>query len=122
METSTEHPKKKYRDLDRERGKKHVNVTLTAEEYGFLKLKSDQAGQSPTQYLKNAALHQMAEKRHLNAEETELLRSALIEIRRIGNNLNQLAHNANSGFSIDTNAVKHQLRFLEDTVRKHFNR
>ena len=118
----TPEQRKAYRLADQERGKKRVNVTLTAEEYSLLQRRAQEANQKPTEYLKNAALHQMAEKRHLNAEETELLRSALIEIRRIGNNLNQLAHNANSGFSIDTNAVKHQLRFLEDTVCKHFNR
>ena len=118
----TPEQRKAYRLADKERGKHRITLTLTAEEYQFVSKKAQESGDKINPYFKNAALHQIAEKRHLNAEETELLRSALIEIRRIGNNLNQLAHNANSGFSIDTNAVKHQLRFLEDTVRKHFNR
>lgn len=119
---TADHPKKIYRDLDRQRGKRHVNVTLTADEYHFLCLKAEQAKQTPTAYFKNAALHQMAEKRHLNSEETELLRSGLIEIRRIGNNLNQIAHSANAGISVNPDEVKYQLRYLEDLIRKHFNR
>jgi hypothetical protein len=46
----------------------------------------------------------------------------LIEIRRIGNNLNQIAHSANAGISVNPDEVKYQLRYLEDLIRKHFNR
>lgn len=114
--------RKQYREQDKANGVKVISVRLTADEYHFLALKSEQAKQTPTTYFKNAALHQMAEKRHLNSEETELLRSGLIEIRRIGNNLNQIAHSANAGISVNPDEVKYQLRYLEDLIRKHFNR
>ena len=64
----------------------------------------------------------MAEKRHLDQFELEILRTALIEVRRIGNNLNQIAHHLNTGFSINMDEVKYQMRYLEDTIRKYFGR
>ena len=72
--TLTKEQRKQYREQDKANGVKVISVRLTADEYHFLALKSEQAKQTPTAYLKNAALHQMAEKRHLNSEETELLR------------------------------------------------
>ena len=111
---------KKYRDLDRARGKKRVNVTLTAEEYQFLLNRSAQAGESPTAYLKNAALHQMADKRQLTTEELECFRSGIIEIRRIGNNLNQIAHAANSGIAFDPKEIRQLLGDMEQTIKKRF--
>jgi hypothetical protein len=122
MNSPTEHPMKKYRDLDRARGKKRVNVTLTAEEYQFLLNRSAQAGESPTAYLKNAALHQMADKRHLTAEELECFRSGIIEIRRIGNNLNQIAHAANSGIAFDPKEIRQLLGEMEKVIKERFTK
>ena len=114
--------RKHYREQDKANGVRVISVRLTEDEYHFLAMKAEQAKQTPTAYFKNVALHQMAEKRHLNSEETELLRSGLIEVRRIGNNLNQFAHSANAGISVNSEEVKYQLRYLEDLIRKHFNR
>jgi hypothetical protein len=122
--TLTKEQRKQYREQDKANGIKIVSVRLTAEEYGFLAKRAEAAGESPTSYLKNAALHNMAEKRHLDQFELEILRTALIEVRRIGNNLNQIAHhlNLNTGFSINMDEVKYQMRYLEDTIRKYFGR
>ena len=113
-------------EQDKANGIKIVSVRLTAEEYGFLAKRAEAAGESPTSYLKNAALHNIAEKRHLDQFELEILRAALIEVRRVGNNLNQIAHhlnlNLNTGFSINMDEVKYQMRYLEDTIRKYFGR
>ena len=120
--TLTKEQRKQYREQDKANGIKIVSVRLTAEEYGFLGKRAEAAGESPTSYLKNAALHNMAEKRHLDQFELEILRTALIEVRRIGNNLNQIAHHLNTGFSINMDEVKYQMRYLEDTIRKYFGR
>ncbi|HMX98874.1 MAG TPA: MobC family plasmid mobilization relaxosome protein [Agitococcus sp.] len=120
--TLTKEQRKQYREQDKANGIKIVSVRLTAEEYGFLAKRAEAAGESPTSYLKNAALHNMAEKRHLDQFELEILRTALIEVRRIGNNLNQIAHHLNTGFSINMDEVKYQMRYLEDTIRKYFGR
>lgn len=118
----TKEQRKQYREQDKANGIKIVSVRLTAEEYGLLAKRAEAAGESPTSYLKNAALHNMAEKRHLDQFELEILRTALIEVRRIGNNLNQIAHHLNTGFSINMDEVKYQMRYLEDTIRKYFGR
>lgn len=120
--TLTKEQRKQYREQDKANGIKIVSVRLTAEEYGLLAKRAEAAGESPTSYLKNAALHNMAEKRHLDQFELEILRTALIEVRRIGNNLNQIAHHLNTGFSINMDEVKYQMRYLEDTIRKYFGR
>lgn len=122
--TLTKEQRKQYREQDKANGIKIVSVRLTAEEYGFLTKRAEAAGESPTSYLKNSALHNIAEKRHLDQFELEILRAALIEVRRIGNNLNQIAHhlNLNTGFSINMDEVKYQMRYLEDTIRKYFGR
>jgi hypothetical protein len=122
--TLTKEQRKQYREQDKANGIKIVSVRLTAEEYGFLAKRAEAAGESPTSYLKNSALHNIAEKRHLDQFELEILRAALIEVRRIGNNLNQIAHhlNLNTGFSINMDEVKYQMRYLEDTIRKYFGR
>jgi len=120
--TLTKEQRKQYREQDKANGIKVVSVRLTAEEYGFLIKRAEAAGESPTSYSKNAALHNMAEKRHLDQFELEILRTALIEVRRTGNNLNQIAHHLNTGFSINMDEVKYQMRYLEDTIRKYFGR
>jgi hypothetical protein len=118
----TPEQKRAYRQADKEQGKKRVSVTLTAEEYAFLNKRAVEAGESPTAYLKNAALHNIAQRRHLDQFELDTLRSALVEVRRIGNNLNQIAHHINVGFAINTDEVKYQMRYLEDTIKKFFGR
>ena len=124
--TLTKEQRKQYREQDKANGIKIVSVRLAAEEYGFLAKRAEAAGESPTSYLKNSALHNIAEKRHLDQFELEILRAALIEVRRVGNNLNQIAHhlnlNLNTGFSINMDEVKYQMRYLEDTIRKYFGR
>ena len=64
----------------------------------------------------------MAEKRHLSESELDILRDGLIQIRKIGGNINQLAHHANAGNSVNMDEVKYQMRYLEDTIRKYFGR
>ena len=100
MKTMTE-KKREYRAMDRASGKKRIYVTLSAEEYKFLLLKADMAGVKPTPYFRDVAL---------------------IEIRRVGNNLNQIAHNANAGMSVSLEETKYQLRDLENVVMKFFGR
>jgi hypothetical protein len=121
-DTNTVHPKKKYRDLDRLMGKKRINVTLTAEEYALLKLKSEMAGESPTVYLKKTAMLKLAGKQHLNDAELDHLRQYLIEVRRIGNNINQIAHGGHIGFTLNSDEIRYQLRYLDDLVHTAFGK
>ena len=121
MKTMTE-KKREYRAMDKASGKKRIYVTLTAEEYKFLLLKADMAGLKPTPYFRDVALHQMAEKRHLSTEEMDILRTGLIEIRKIGNNINQMIKNVHSGIEVDTKELGLQFRNLEGVVKEFFGR
>ena len=121
MKTMTE-KKREYRAMDRASGKKRIYVTLSAEEYKFLLLKADMAGVKPTPYFRDVALHQMAEKRHLSNEEMDVLRTGLIEIRRVGNNLNQIAYNANAGINPSADELWLQLKNMEQVVKEFFGR
>ena len=118
----TKEQRKQYREQDKANGIKIVSVRLTAEEYSFLAKKADGAGESPTAYLKNAALHNIAEKRHLSESELDILRDGLIQIRKVGANINQLAHHANAGFSVNQEETKYQLRYLESLIQQYFGR
>jgi hypothetical protein len=120
--TSAEHPKAKYRQLDKARGKRHVNVTLTAEEYQFVCLKAEGAGENVTAYFKSAALHQIAEKRHLSDAELTILREGIVQLRKVGTNINQIAHQVNAGLQVNQDELKYQLRYLEDLVQQYFGR
>ena len=120
--TLTKEQRKQYREQDKANGIKIVSVRLTAEEYSFLAKQADGAGESPTAYLKNAALHNIAEKRHLSESELDILRDGLIQIRKVGANINQLAHHANAGFSVNQEETKYQLRYLESLIQQYFGR
>jgi hypothetical protein len=120
--TLTKEQRKQYRDQDKANGIKIVSVRLTAEEYGFLAKRAEAAGESPTSYLKNSALHNIAEKRHLSESELDILRDGLIQIRKVGANINQLAHHANAGFSVNQEETKYQLRYLESLIQQYFGR
>lgn len=117
----TPEQKRAYRLADKERGKKRITLTLTEEEYEFVEKRAQFAKEKITPYFKNCALHYMADRRHLNQEELELKRQLIIELRRIGNNVNQIAYNANAGFSLQPEALKQQLLTLETTIKNHFN-
>lgn len=118
----TKEQRKQYREQDKANGIKIVSVRLTAEEYSFLAKQADGAGESPTAYLKNAALHNIAQKRHLSESELDILREGLIQIRKIGGNINQIAHHANAGFSVNLEETKYQLRYLESLIQQYFGR
>ena len=120
--TLTKEQRKQYREQDKANGIKIVSVRLTAEEYGFLAKRAEAAGESPTSYLKNSALHNIAEKRHLSESELDILRDGLIQIRKVGANINQLAHHANAGFSVNQEETKYQLRYLESLIQQYFGR
>lgn len=119
----TPEQKRAYRQADKARGKKRITVTLTAEEYRLLELHAQSVGESQlTVHFRNVALHAMANKRHLSESELDILRDGLIQIRKIGGNINQLAHHANAGFSVNMEETKYQLRYLESLIQQYFGR
>ncbi len=79
-----------------ERRRCHLSIALTAAERASLDARATSAGLRPAVYLRQAALAGAA----AVARRVDLTRLH-VELRRIGNNLNQVAHAANSALAGD---------------------
>lgn len=103
---------------EKNRGKRQrISISLTQEEYRQLE---KQAGNLKlATFVKMLALSSLpGAQKPLDEEVVEALRAHTMEIRRIGNNLNQIARQSNSFVDIDRNAVFHHLRQMEDRVAR----
>ncbi|MFZ0552201.1 MAG: plasmid mobilization relaxosome protein MobC, partial [Steroidobacteraceae bacterium] len=74
----------------------HLSIALTAAERASLDARAASAGLRPAVYLRQAALAGAA-----SVDQRVDLSRLHVELRRIGNNLNQLAHAANSALAGD---------------------
>ena len=86
-------------------------VRVTAAELAHVQKQADHAGLSVTDYLRTLALGQQVKPR-----KTKLEASLLVELNRIGVNLNQIAHAANIGRteqSIMTYAIDHLVMLMK---------
>jgi hypothetical protein len=79
-----------------ERRRCHLSIALTAAERASLEARATSAGLRPAVYLRQAALAGAASV----DRRVDLIRLH-VELRRIGNNLNQIAHAANSALAAD---------------------
>ena len=79
-----------------ERRRCHLSIALTATERALLDARAASAGLRPAVYLRQAALAGAAA-----VDRRADLTRLHVELRRIGNNLNQLAHAANSALAGD---------------------
>lgn len=71
----------------------HINVRMTEEERAAIVARSSSFGMAPSAYMREAALH-IGEKPVRVADEA-ILRQTLAEMKRQGNNLNQVARAVN---------------------------
>ena len=74
----------------------HLSIALTAAERALLDARAASAGLRPAVYLRQAALAGAAA-----VDRRVDLARLHVELRRIGNNLNQIAHAANSALVVD---------------------
>ena len=72
----------------------HLSIALTAAERAVLEVRASSAGVRPAVYLRQAALAGAAA-----VDRRVDLTRLHVELRRIGNNLNQVAHAANSALA-----------------------
>jgi hypothetical protein len=79
-----------------ERRRCHLSIALTAAERASLEARATSAGLRPAVYLRQAALAGAA-----SVDRRVDLTRLHVELRRIGNNLNQIAHAANSALAAD---------------------
>ena len=81
----------------------HINVRMTEEERAAIVARSSSFGMAPSAYMREAALH-IGEKPVMVADEA-ILRQTLTEMKRQGNNLNQVARAVNR-YGIDEQTAR----------------
>lgn len=76
------------------RGKHHLHIELTQEQYQLLCRQAQDCGLT-----KRAYLAQLIEGTPVKARPTQEIRELRTEIHRIGNNINQIARSVNAGIA-----------------------
>ena len=102
-------PKKQEHE---KRSEKLTTVRVTPAERIFIEDKAAAAGFTVTDFLRTLALHEEVKPR-----KTKLESSVLVELNRIGNNVNQIARVVNIG-RIDTNLIQSSLNELRELMAK----
>lgn len=90
-----------------------VNIRLTAEEQVFVENQASSYGISVVEYVRKRALNKQLPKHALSPINRELL----IELSRIGNNVNQLAKKSNQNF-LDKYVFNRDLRELKEILNQ----
>jgi hypothetical protein len=119
---TTKERMKDFRARQKSEGVRHLKITVTAQEFALLEMKANLSGEKVSTYAKKALFNQLAGTRHLNNDELDQLRAYLIEIRRIGTNINQMAHSGHIGFTLNSDEIRYQLRYLDDLVHTAFGK
>jgi len=104
IETPLETPKGDREKKTRQSGSqkrqraKGVRAAVTEAEYAALQERARNAGLSTAAYLRTCALgHKGPRAQHAPPVNRALLGQTLAELKRVGNNLNQIAHHLNAG-------------------------
>lgn len=90
-----------------------VNIRLTAEEQVFVENQASSYGISVVEYVRKRALNKQLPKHALSPINRELL----IELSRIGNNVNQLAKKSNQNF-LEKYVFNRDLRELKEILNQ----
>ena len=96
-----------------------IYVACTPDEKTAITAKARAAGLSAGGFLRACALgHETPRTMHRAPVDQELLGLAIAELRRVGNNINQLAHRANQGLWFDPGGLQEALRDYAVTLQK----
>ena len=125
-QVSTEKPRRKPPNRGKSGGRaKGKMVWLTEAENAALEARAAASGLSVASYLRAAALGEAGPRaRRRPTIEKELLGTAIAELNRVGNNVNQIARMGNIGKDIDPGfyaATGDELRQVLTMVREAFN-
>ncbi len=97
------------------RRENRITVRFTEKEKAFLEEKAAEARVTPVEYLRRSICRQQFD--YIVYKQVDDL---IYEIHRIGNNINQIAHNANSGYFNEAEAKRllANMKVLTDLVGK----
>ena len=100
---------------------KRLNASLSPDEYELLCRRAEQAGRTPTAFLKELAFRQLRRQNNfiVPAELEQRLSQLIEQTRRLGNNTNQLAKEAyvNGVNSTKLEQARRLIFELEDAVK-----
>lgn len=89
---------KKAHGSERREREKSLSVRFTEEEFSIAKSRASSAGLSAAAYLRACALGDSGPRsKRAPPVNRELMATALADLNRVGNNLNQIAHHLNTG-------------------------
>lgn len=98
---------------------KSISAACTPEEYAEIKARAEAAGLSAGGFLRACALGQVTAgtKRRAPADRA-ILEKAIAELRRVGNNINQIARAANMNEPTDRVRLNHALNEYSATLQQ----
>ena len=98
---------------------KTIRAACTPDEYAAITAKATAAGLSAGGYLRACALGKETPRTlHRAPIDRELLGLGIAELRRVGNNINQLAHTSNQGLWFDPVRLQDALQDYAATLEK----
>lgn len=110
--------KKKRRGSETRARKKIVPVRCTPEEYAEITAKAEAAGLSAGGFLRKCALNRVTPRTQRRAPvDLVMIAKAMAELRRIGNNINQIARSVNMNEPADSERLNHVLDEYAVTLR-----
>lgn len=80
---------------------KQIVIRMTEEEFDFMKKQVEKSGKSQAEFLRQAILKK-------KIVSTDGIKALLPELKRIGNNINQIARSCHKGNLATYEEVKHQ--------------
>ena len=96
----------------RMRGRR-IELRLSDSEYAEIKKQAEQAGMKRTQLIR-----QLIMGHEIRAKPAEDYLKLVREINAIGNNINQIAHIANTQKYVDKEQIKYIVEYLDDIMDK----
>lgn len=101
--------------------KKRVNLTLTLQEHKRLQKAAKKSGRKLAPFIREAVLAALEQRYLVPADTQQQLDDAIIQLRKIGTNINQLAHHANAKqhtTAEDLRLIRQALTRMEHALKK----
>ena len=102
--------------------RRRINCSVTAEEFKKILFHAKQTDLSPTAFFKKAVFSYLENENILPKTQEKILRDFILQFRKIGNNLNQIARQTNRVKQVvnffDLKKELQRLRVLENAVQR----
>ena len=107
------------REYHKKYDKRQVKLTLTPSEYKDFSALAEKEGIGVSTVIKNMALAYYQSNTLVSSGVEKQLLELNRLVRNVANNVNQIAHKANMGASVNVNEVLAYIKQLDSIVREH---